>query len=739
MGITGENMDFTPRTQQILEILLSGKGPVSKQEIADRLGVSKRTIQREFGFLENDIRHYGLQLVNRKGKGIVLSGELQNIEKLRKEIRANSGVEAAGREERRRHLLFELLRDREPRKLYYYSQLLGVSETTVASDMEALGEWFSRNHLEVIRRPGYGVVLSGSEGDYREAMRRFIHENGPRQYRKGSRAGGTDHATAAGITHDGASAESGRRAKHAEEAITDILLSAADSGIYSLLNSDILSRVYGVLSNMDEPMLRQLADNAFTGLAIHIAIAIDRVRQGAVVEADEKGLEDLASWEGYDLAARILREMEEEFRITIPGVELSYILLHLRGSKIAYSGTAGDSISRDDPVMRQMRGIDEEKLLDMIDEMVEIFNPSIAYELKCDEDFVRGLLVHLRPVIVRLFNHMNIFNPILADIREEYPDVFDRCARAARVIERETHETVREEEIGYLSMHFGAAEERILERQKAARRVIIGVVCASGFGVARLMLTKLSNNLGDRATFRAYGRDEITPGVIADTDFFVSTLNLDSLGIDCVRVSPLITASDLAQIEYRIKGYGQVRRRRQDTDFVRQMDEVGIIAGDLSSLIRKYRHYQISSGVSFRELLRVLAMQVTDSLAAAAGVIDSVTERERLNSQIFPEMEFCLLHARTDAVTETVFVSCSPRDADRFTDPALKGIRAAVLLLMPVDDHRRIHAEVLGRISSAFIRNEAFLQAVHTGTEDHVRTELTHELRTYFSEYVEKL
>ena len=112
-------MDFTPRTQQILEILLGGKGPVSKQEIADRLGVSKRTIQREFGFLENDIKQYGLHLINRKGKGIVLSGELQNIEKLRREIEKNSGVEAAGREERRRHLLFELLRDREPRKLYY--------------------------------------------------------------------------------------------------------------------------------------------------------------------------------------------------------------------------------------------------------------------------------------------------------------------------------------------------------------------------------------------------------------------------------------------------------------------------------------------------------------------------------------------------------------------------------------------------------------------------------------------
>lgn len=713
-------MDFTPRTQQILEILLGGKGPVSKQEIADHLGVSKRTIQREFGFLENDIKKYGLGLVNRKGKGIVISGELQNIEKIRREIEQNSGAEAATRDERRRHLLFELLRDREPRKLFYYSEMLGVSETTVASDMEALGEWFSRNNLEVIRRPGYGVVLGGTEGDYREAMRRFIHES---EWQKSEKrfTGGS------------------RRSRNAEEAVTDILLNAADSGIYSLLNNDILTRVYNVLSNMDEPMLNQLADNAMTGLAIHIAIAIDRVQKGAVLEANEKGLEDLASWEGYDLAVKILREMEAEFEITIPGVELSYILLHLRGSKIAYSGTAGDKKSGDDVIMRQMRGIDEEKLLDMIDEMIEIFNPLISYELKCDEDFVRGLLVHLRPVIVRLLNHMNIFNPILKDIREEYPDVFRRCAQASKVIERETHEQVREEEIGFLAMHFGAAEERILEQQKAARRVVIGVICASGFGVARLMLTKLSNHLGDRATFRAYGKDEITPGVIEDTDFFVSTLNLDSLGIDCVRVSPLITASDLSQIEYRIKGYGQVRRRRQDTDFVRQMDEVGVIAGDLSSLIRKYRHYEISPNVNFRELLRVLSMQLTDSLAAAAKVISAVTERERLNSQIFPEMGFCLLHCRTDAVSETVFISCSPRGDDHFKDPYLKGIRAAVMMLMPIDDHRRIHADVLGRISSAFIKNEVFLKAVQDGSEDNVRTELTHELRTFFSEYVEKL
>ena len=135
----------------------------------------------------------------------------------------------------------------------------------------------------------------------------------------------------------------------------------------------------------------------------------------------------------------------------------------------------------------------------------------------------------------------------------------------------------------------------------------------------------------------------------------------------------------------------------------------------------------------------MLSMQVTDSLAAASKVIDAVTERERLNSQIFPELGFCLLHSRTDAVRDTVFVSCSPRGHDHFSDKGLKGIRAAVLMLMPIDDHRSIHAEVLGRISSAFIKNEVFLEAVQNGKQDVVRTELTHELRTFFSEYVEKI
>ena len=40
-------MDFSPRSQKIVSMLLESSDPVKEQALADALGLSKRTIQRE--------------------------------------------------------------------------------------------------------------------------------------------------------------------------------------------------------------------------------------------------------------------------------------------------------------------------------------------------------------------------------------------------------------------------------------------------------------------------------------------------------------------------------------------------------------------------------------------------------------------------------------------------------------------------------------------------------------------
>ena len=647
-------MEFTPRIQQILRIMLNSRGPVNKQDIADDIGVSKRTVQREFEYLELCIKKYGLKLENHKGKGVEIKGNPETIEKLREDLGDQQYPDAADRDGRRRRLLFELLRDRTPHKLFYYSQMLGVSEATAGNDMDALYPWLEESRLGIVKRPGYGVILEGDERDYRDAMRRFIEET----------AGQSDAYSSGDITG---------------EIFAEALLDAADSGIYSLLEGDTVRRVDKVLRGLNEPKILQLADSAYAGLVIHISIVIERLQQGAALKSVPPEMGNLEFWDDYDLAVRILEAMEKEFEISIPRGELSYVLLHIRGAKMAYTGEEQEFPA----------DLGDDRLLPMIDRMIDVYNKDIANELKEDEEFLRGLLVHLRPVLVRLSTGLRIHNPILEDIKEEYADIFEACRRAAQVITEETGYEVNEEEVGFLAMHFGAAQERVRENKQYTRKVNIGIVCASGFGVARLMMTRLKDKLGDKAILKAYGKGEINKYVITGTDFFVSTMNLDQLPVDYLQVSPLIPPKDLYKIEYKLEDYSHIRRDTTETPFNRRLDEAYFLIREIKSIIRRYKRMETSENIRFRELLQFMTMQVTDSLHAAAALRDGIEERERLNSQIFPELGIALLHCRSGAVREPVFISCTPRGTGNFKDPYFKGIRAALLMVMPVDDDRK--------------------------------------------------
>ena len=276
--------------------------------------------------------------------------------------------------------MFELLRDRTPKKLYHYSRLLGVSESTAASDLESLGPWLRKNNLSVLKKPGFGVVLNGTEQNYREAMRRFISETAPVDKLKE-------------ITDP-----------HA--ALAKAVMNVTDNGIYRLLNSRTIQRIDALLGQMNEPKLRQFTDSAYIGLIIHIAISVERMQQGNV-----------------RLAQRILQAIEEEFHLHMPELELSYLLLHIKGANMHYTNVPDETVPTD---------LNGKKLINLIDAMIDAFDSRQAYMLRCDEEFIRGLFVHLQPAIVRLTNHLNIINPLLDDIKEEYDDTFQKSSRAAR-------------------------------------------------------------------------------------------------------------------------------------------------------------------------------------------------------------------------------------------------------------------------------------------------------------------
>ena len=339
-------MDFSPRSQKIVSMLLESSDPVKEQALADALGLSKRTIQRELEAVDYGLRPYHLSLIRKKRVGVQIQGSVENKQALHKELKIDQDIDFTNIEERRRYLLLELLRDRTPQKLITFADRLGVSEATIASDLESLQDWLRQNHLEIIRRPGFGIVLEGKEVDYREAVNRFINENSEGFY----------------------SLDRFQR----QELIEKSFSSPSHAGILSLLNKDTIIKVIDVLDAMDEPYFKRMTDNAYVALVIHIAISIDRIQKGGIAEPKKELNTDKKDLASLQLAKKIHKAMERAFQIQIPQVEISYLQVHIQGSKKDYSTST--------MVDEYLNQVDDQQI-QMVHRMIERFDSKYQYDL----------------------------------------------------------------------------------------------------------------------------------------------------------------------------------------------------------------------------------------------------------------------------------------------------------------------------------------------------------------------
>ena len=170
-------MELTPKAKKILQILLQAEDRMTAQELADQMRVSKRTVQREMDTVSGFLKGTGVDLITKMGKGFWLEGEKEDRQNLLKELQSKDMYDAGDKEERRKRLILEILKEKELKKLCCYSNKFQVSESTISGDLEAVEQWFAQYGIEIVRKSGNGIEIHGSEADYRRAIRVFIEEN----------------------------------------------------------------------------------------------------------------------------------------------------------------------------------------------------------------------------------------------------------------------------------------------------------------------------------------------------------------------------------------------------------------------------------------------------------------------------------------------------------------------------------------------------------------------------------
>ena len=698
------NMKITPRMKQILQALLEEKEPISIKHLAEKTGISKRTVQRELESVNDVLLPYGMEFASKTGVGVWLAGDEAARAGILAEAASSDEYAASSKEDRRKRLVLEILREKTLRKLYYYSRKFGVSEATISTDLEAVEAWLSHQGLSMVRKPGSGIEVEGTEENYRRAIRFFIGENiDTKLFRQlYDSDGGENYAASLQKNHLG-----------------------------RLLDKEILRRVHECLEGMDNQRMDNLTENAYDGLVIHLAIAINRILQQDVIQVTGEWQEKMPRDEDYRLAEDIAAELEAEFEVSIPQLEIAYICLHLKGAKhekIQFPGR------------EERMELADRELRQFVNDLIDAYDGQQAYLLKQDDEFMQGLLAHLQPTIVRLVHGMSIQNPVLADIKENYSEIYARCQRAAQVLADKVGRSVPEEEIGFLAVHFGAALVRLEGRKEQIRKVQVAVVCSSGIGLSRLMAAKLEKVFKDRLEMTTYGKHDITPAVEAKIDFIISSLRLEDVQVPVVYVNPLLSEADIGEIRCLIYQFERLPRKEGTGDrHTAPFDEVNRVAACISSVIKHLRCFQAPADITFDRLLFTIGERMTVQPERQEMIVDALAKREQVSSQIFAEFGFALLHARTNGVTHPSFAVCLPEGGSCFQNSYFKEISVVLVMLVPVDDSLEVNTGIMGYISSMLIEEPDFLAMAAGGNEEIIRQELSGHLNRYFKEYLGNL
>ncbi len=695
-------MKILSRAKQILKILLTEEEAIPVKSLAEKIGVSKRTTQRELEYISSYLKGYEIKYFSKTGVGIWLEGTKEEKKRFLSFLCQNESLDVPGKEERRKRLILEILKEKGLKKLFYYSSQFGVSEATASTDLEAIGEWLSGFGLDIKRKPGSGVYVEGTEENYRRAIREFIYSNLDTRLL--------------------------RESYESTDEIPGEYGYAIKSGMDGILDENIMKKVMECINNIDDGRIVSLTENSYMGLVIHISIAINRIMKDEVIEESSKIENDIVKDLDYSLAQKIAGSLEEYFAITIPEIEITYIWLHIKGSKhekVQYGTTqlaAGGQIRQ------------------LVNEMIDAFDKENAYLIKQDDEFLQGLLAHLQPTIIRLVHGMQIHNPMLEDIKKSYVELYQKCENVAMVLGKSLGKEVPPEETGFLTVHFGAAMVRLEGRKEKLRKVHTGVVCSSGIGISRLMSSKLKKVFQNKMVVSAYGKNDVTPYIIGKTDFFISSIPLEIDDVPVLYVNPLLNEKDMDEIRHLFYKYERLPQKHEEMgSFQEQLDQINKMAAQIKMLLKYMGFFKVNGNITFDELLVMAGEEISPYSDRREMIREALQRREEISSQVFAELGFALLHARTKGVIRPEFTICATHDRKPFKDPYFKEIQVVIIMLVPDDENVSINNEIMGYISSLLVEEADFVNMLYSGEKEEIRSMLSSYLKKFFNQYISKI
>ena len=492
-------MEMDRRFIQLFKILAKKSDYIKSEELCAQLDIRPRTLREDIRKYKDTLeKQAGVKIKSKPNAGYYLSikdEDLYNnfVQTLLQEESSKQHLIPVHQEERIHYIIRYFLANNDYVKIADLADEIYVSRSTLNADIKEVKERLSYFHLELDSKAGYGLKIKGKEKDIRSCMALYFYhfDDYDQHYIQG----------------------------------IDVSSEYIDQDAFECIKKII----YQAILKYEF----KLTDFGFQNLAIHILIAMSRIMGKTYVDEFFKQPQDFENHLEFLIANEIAMELNHHFGITLPTSEVHYIAIHLMGKQALK--------------MNNSNIIIEPLTMELIDTILKEIKLVYNIDFTSDIELYSMIAVHIQPMLNRLHYGLKITNPLTQQIKKDNPLAFEISILAGKIISKKINKIIDEDELGYLSLHFALALERLYKPKQ--KNIII--VCASGAGSSQILLYKVKSKFKDYLdkvlVTQAYELSHIDQ---SQYDFILSTIPLPfKTDIPVIQVQYFLGNDDIKHLE----------------------------------------------------------------------------------------------------------------------------------------------------------------------------------------------
>lgn len=507
------------RSTKTLVNILNHNNFITVRELSDLITVSERAIRYDLKRIDDFLSDIGVSTLYKKtNKGVKFIGENHEKDKVLLSISCLSDINYTFTQEERIYIIIDSFANE---KNYITTDMLAhklyISNSTIKNDIKLVKKYFKQNKVKIIFKQRYGLKLEGKEENIRKSISKMY------------------------------------------SVIIEYILNSlkSDNGNinevnYNLIQSKIIDvkEIYciqDIIKNIEKELKMNFSDISCVKIISHIYSSIKRIKNGYKITGDSGDkFESMLSMKEFEVTSHICCVLKEKFKVEFENYDIAYIAKYILGGSHSKANKY-EKISK--LIYQQI----------LVQNLIDEVDGKSSLNLLKDKQLYKSLLIHIEPMIYRIKYDIEIDNPILTSIKKNYMSLYNILQSSFVIGEDSLGKKISDNEIGYLTIHFAAAIERIKNENRKPTKVIL--VCHTGYGTSELLAIQLTSNYYVKIIDVVSHKDLVDSLNRNQSEIIISTIPINNqLENKILFVNPILTDSDKEKLDkYFLRAKGNER------------------------------------------------------------------------------------------------------------------------------------------------------------------------------------